>query len=79
MKDGELYMVEYGSVIKISFTMPDHDVDITMDCHYAPAPYIAEDTSSEVRDGQPRVRIYTDVDSRYILEDMIAKLELFCE
>ncbi len=47
--------------------------------HYAPAPYIAEDTSSEVRDGQPRVRIYTDVDSRYILEDMIAKLELFCE
>ncbi len=24
--------VEYGSVIKISFTMPDHDVDITMDC-----------------------------------------------
>ena len=47
--------------------------------HYAPSPYIAEDTSSEVRDGQPRVRIYTDVDSRYILEDMIAKLELFCE
>ena len=47
--------------------------------YYAPAPYIAEDTSSEVREGQPQVRIYTDVDPRYILEDMIAKLELFCE
>ena len=47
--------------------------------HYAPAPYIAEDTTSEVRENMPQVRIYTDVDSRYILEDMIAKLELFCE
>ena len=47
--------------------------------HYAPAPYIAEDTMSEVRENMPQVRIYTDVDSRYILEDMIAKLELFCE
>lgn len=25
-----------------------------------------------------KIRLYTDVDSRYILEDLIAKLELFC-
>lgn len=30
-------------------------------------------------DARPMVKMYTDVDSRYILEDLIAKLELFCE
>ena len=45
--------------------------------HDAPAPHISEDTSSEPCEGNPVVRIYTDVDSRYILEDFIAKLELF--
>ena len=66
--------------------------------HYAPAPYVAEDTSSVeihcqkgsarkgsreegaiAKDGtlaRPMVRMYDDVDSRYILEDLIAKLEL---
>lgn len=44
-----------------------------------PAPWIAEDTSSVPREGNPPVRLYTDVDSRYILEDLIAKLELFAE
>ena len=28
---------------------------------------------------RPMVKMYTDVDSRYILEDLIAKLELFCD
>lgn len=48
--------------------------------HYAPAPYIAEDTSSVEESGEsgprPMVKMYDDVDSRYILEDLIAKLEL---
>ena len=43
----------------------------------APAPHVEDDTSSTVRSGNPVVRIYKDVDSRYILEDLIAKLELF--
>ena len=52
---------------------------------YVPAPFVAEDTSSvetEASDGSgskeetPLVKIYKDVDSRYILEDLIAKLEL---
>ena len=61
--------------------------------HYVPAPVVAEDTSSIVwassekkeaaqdgnPDARPMVKMYTDVDSRYILEDLIAKLELFCE
>ncbi len=45
--------------------------------HTAKAPFVAEDTSSEVMDENPEIRIYTDVDSRYILEDLIAKLEIF--
>ena len=47
--------------------------------HDAPAPHVAEDTASEDKEGNPVVRIYTDADSRYILEDFIAKLELFSE
>ncbi len=43
------------------------------------APHIGEDTaSSECPDEHP-IRIYKDVDSRYILEDLIAKLELAAE
>lgn len=41
-----------------------------------PAPVVAEDTSSEVDESRPIIRVYTEIDSRYILEDMIAKLEL---
>ena len=41
------------------------------------APRVEEDTSSSECSENPMVRIYKDVDSRYILEDMIAKLELF--
>ncbi len=40
------------------------------------APFINEDTSSSVKEDNPIIREYTDVDSRYILEDLIAKLEL---
>jgi len=40
------------------------------------APFINEDTSSSRKEGNPIIREYTDVDSRYILEDLIAKLEL---
>lgn len=43
------------------------------------APIVADDTSS-VEDPIGRlIRQYTDVDSRYILEDLIAKLELFVQ
>ena len=47
--------------------------------HYAKAPLVAEDTSSEIKEDNPQIRIYTDVDSRYILEDFIAKLEIFTQ
>lgn len=49
--------------------------------HYkeAKAPHIAPDTSSEVLEEAREVRIYTDVDSRYVLEDFICKLEAFTE
>ena len=42
----------------------------------AAAPQVLEDTASEECPGNPVIRIYKDVDSRYILEDLIAKLEL---
>lgn len=41
------------------------------------APHINDDTSSSIKEGNPVIREYIDVDSRYILEDLIAKLELF--
>ena len=48
--------------------------------HYemAHAPIVSEDTTS-LRGGEdrPLIRVYKDVDSRYILEDLIAKLEIF--
>ena len=43
-----------------------------------PAPTVADDTSSVADPNAPAIRLYTDVDSRYILEDLIAKMELFC-
>ena len=43
----------------------------------APAPFVGEDTSSSTRQGSPVIRIYTSVDSRFILEDFFAKLKLF--
>lgn len=46
--------------------------------HYieAPAPWVNEDTSSSQKADSPVVRIYSDVDSRYVLEDFINKLQL---
>ena len=43
------------------------------------APTVADDTSSVDNPNGRLIRQYTDVDSRYILEDLIAKLELFCQ
>ena len=45
---------------------------------YEPAPHINEDTTSSLRPGNPVIRVYKSVDSRYILEDFFAKLKLFC-
>ncbi|MCR4740322.1 MAG: nucleoside hydrolase [Lachnospiraceae bacterium] len=44
--------------------------------HIGRAPLVADDTSSVVKEDNPLIRIYTDVDSRYILEDLISKLNL---
>ncbi len=43
------------------------------------APIVADDTSSVDDPNGRLIRQYTDVDSRYILEDFIAKLELFVQ
>ena len=43
----------------------------------APAPWINDETGSEAREGAPIIRVYTSVDSRFILEDFFAKLKLF--
>ena len=45
----------------------------------APAPFVEDDTASKECPDNRTIRIYFDVDSRYILEDFIAKLELFTE
>ncbi len=59
---------------------PAMAIALNPDCgryEYDYAPYVQEDTSSERDESKPIIRIYKDVDSRYILEDLIAKLELF--
>jgi len=53
---------------------------INPDCghfKYVKAPVIDAETNSVVGDNTPMIKLYTDVDTRYILEDLIAKLELF--
>lgn len=55
-------------------------IAINPDCghfKYVKAPFVNENTDSEACDSNPVIRLYEDVDSRYILEDFIAKLELF--
>lgn len=57
-------------------------ISLNPDCghfEYVNAPFVNENTDSEVCETNPVIRVYTDVDSRYILEDLIAKLELFTE
>ena len=43
----------------------------------APAPFVEDDTASKECPENRVIRIYKDVESRYILEDLIAKLEMF--
>ena len=43
----------------------------------ATAPFVNEDTASVENPTAPVIRIYTSVDSRFILEDFFAKLKLF--
>lgn len=59
---------------------PAPAIAMNPDCgryEYVPGPHVEDDTSSSECPTNPIVRIYKDVDSRYILEDFIAKLELF--
>ena len=58
---------------------PAIGVALNPDCgHYIEheAPFINEDTSSSFGKGNPTIRIYIDIDSRYLLEDFFAKLSL---
>lgn len=55
-------------------------VAINPDCGkyvMAPAPFVNEETASIENPKSPVIRIYTSVDSRFILEDFFAKLKLF--
>ena len=58
---------------------PAVGVALNPDCgHYIEheAPFVNEDTSSSFGKENPKIRIYTDIDSRYLLEDFFAKLQL---
>lgn len=43
---------------------------------YREAPLMNEDTSYRFEEGRPKIRVYTSINSRFILEDMFAKLQL---
>ncbi len=58
---------------------PAVGVALNPDCgHYIEheAPFVNEDTSCSFGKENPKIRIYTDIDSRYLLEDFFAKLQL---
>ena len=40
------------------------------------APIFNEDTTYRFAEGRPRIRVYTSINSRFILEDLISKLQL---
>ena len=81
-------MVSYNRTDKASWTQgeswslgdsPAIAVAMNPGCgHFeeTPAPYIHKDTSSSYKEGMPVIRVYKDIDSRYILEDFICKLQL---
>ncbi len=43
---------------------------------YREAPIVEEDTSYRFEEGRPKIRVYTSINSRFILEDFIGKLEI---
>lgn len=61
---------------------PAVGIAIKPDCgtfHYAPAPVIHHNSTSSFSADRPLIRIYDSVDSRFILEDMFAKLHLHAQ
>lgn len=55
-------------------------VTIKPDCgqyHYAPAPLVGSDTVNLTDVTRPMIRVYDTVDSRFVLEDLFAKIKLF--
>ena len=58
---------------------PAVGVALDPDCgtfEYREAPIMNPDTSYTLEPGRPMIRVYTSINSRFILEDFIAKLEL---
>lgn len=58
---------------------PSVGVAIDPDCGsyiYREAPVLRDDTSYKFERGRPRIRVYQSIDSRFVLEDFISKLQL---
>ncbi len=82
-------MVEYNMSERAGWTLgeswslgdsPAVALALNPDCghfRYVHAPFIDTDTSSIEQNDHPMIRMYSDIDTRYILEDLIAKLEFF--
>lgn len=82
------FMIEYNKTDKADWTAgeswslgdsPAVGVAIDENCgryEYREAPVINDDTSYTYRTSKNRIRVYTSIDSRFILEDFFAKLEL---
>lgn len=43
---------------------------------YREAPIFNEDTTYRFETGRPKIRVYTSINSRFIIEDFICKLQL---
>ena len=47
-----------------------------MSHHREPAPHVTPELRYDVRDPERTVRVYDEIDARFIIEDMHAKLQL---
>jgi inosine-uridine nucleoside N-ribohydrolase len=82
------YMIQYNLTERADWTpgeswtlgdSPAVGVVLDENCgrfEFREAPIINEDTSYTFVTGRPLIRVYQSIDSRYILEDFISKLEL---
>ena len=43
---------------------------------YREAPVLNEDTSYTFKEGRRKIRVYNSIDSRFVLEDFMSKIEL---
>ncbi|MNR56103.1 hypothetical protein D3C85_1766160 [compost metagenome] len=74
-----LFVIFLGAITDLAsaYLMNPALHDQPFDYDWKPAPRVAPDMSYVHYQSERRIRVYRDIDVRFILEDMYAKLALF--